>query len=66
MHTLTCASSTCRRKLGVRCYAVVPLDQECGLIEWVPNMLQLRGICKEHWDWHNYPFDHGKIKVGLA
>lgn len=34
-------SSSCRRRrLSVRCYSVVPLDQECGLIEWVPNMLQ--------------------------
>lgn len=38
-------SSCCRRRrLAVRCYSVVPLDQECGLIEWVPNMLQ---ACRE-------------------
>ena len=36
-------SSNCRRrKLSVVCYAVVPLDQECGLIEWVPNMEQVK------------------------
>ena len=36
-------SSSCRRRrLAVRCYSVVPLDQECGLIEWVPHMLQAR------------------------
>ena len=38
-------SSSCRRRrLGVRCYSVVPLDQECGLIEWVPHMLQVRAV----------------------
>ena len=57
-------SSNCRRrKLGVRCYAVVPLDQECGLIEWVPNMLQLRSIIKEYWDAYRLPFDHNTIKT---
>ena len=31
-------NSECRRrKLEARCYAVVPLDTECGLIEWVPH-----------------------------
>lgn len=56
-------SSQCRRRrLAARCYAVVPLDQECGLIEWVPNMLQLRTVIKEYWDTHRLPFDHQRIK----
>ena len=56
-------SSNCRRrKLGVRCYAVTPIDQECGVIEWVPNMLQLRSIIKDKWDEHRTPLDNGRIR----
>ena len=37
-----------RRRLGVQCYAVTPLDQECGLIEWVPNVMPIRNLCKQY------------------
>lgn len=30
--------------LGIRTYAVIPLNEECGLIEWVPNTAGLRHI----------------------
>lgn len=33
-----------RRQLRVRTYAVSPLNEECGLIEWVPNTVGLRPI----------------------
>ncbi|KAH3766329.1 protein kinase [Pelomyxa schiedti] len=33
-----------RRKLAVTTYAVVPLDDECGLLEWVHNLNGLRII----------------------
>ena len=57
-------STNCRRrKLSVRCYAVVPLDQECGLIEWVPNMEQLRSIIKDYWENYRYTMDHNSIKA---
>ncbi|KAJ3161128.1 serine/threonine-protein kinase M1 [Geranomyces michiganensis] len=32
------------RRLYVRTYAVVPLNEECGLIEWVPNTIGFRHI----------------------
>ncbi|KAJ3132201.1 serine/threonine-protein kinase M1 [Geranomyces variabilis] len=32
------------RRLYVRTYAVVPLNEECGLIEWVPNTVGFRHI----------------------
>ncbi|KAM0793140.1 hypothetical protein ACM66B_000616 [Microbotryomycetes sp. NB124-2] len=32
------------RHLGIRTYAVVPLNEDCGLIEWVPHTVVLRGI----------------------
>ena len=33
-----------RRRLDIRTYAVVTLNEECGLIEWVPNTIGLRHI----------------------
>jgi serine/threonine-protein kinase ATR len=33
-----------RRRLALRCYAVVPLSEEVGLIEWVPNTMTFRSI----------------------
>ncbi|SCV68802.1 BQ2448_923 [Microbotryum intermedium] len=32
------------RRLGIRTYAVVPLNEDCGLIEWVPHVVVLRGV----------------------
>ena len=33
-----------KRNLLVRTYAVIPLNEECGLIEWVPNCVPFRHI----------------------
>jgi serine/threonine-protein kinase ATR len=33
-----------RRRLCIRTYAVVPLNEECGLIEWVNNLKTFRDI----------------------
>ncbi|XP_058804986.1 serine/threonine-protein kinase ATR-like [Phymastichus coffea] len=33
-----------RRRLYIRTYSVVPLNEECGLIEWVPNLMGYRVI----------------------
>lgn len=35
---------TRRRRLYIRTYSVLPLNEECGLIEWVPNLVGLRPI----------------------
>ncbi|GAA5994714.1 protein kinase MEC1 [Rhodotorula paludigena] len=32
------------RKLDIRTYSVVPLNEECGLIEWVPFVVVLRSV----------------------
>uniref|UniRef100_UPI00358FE87A LOW QUALITY PROTEIN: serine/threonine-protein kinase ATR n=1 Tax=Myxine glutinosa TaxID=7769 RepID=UPI00358FE87A len=37
-------AETRRRGLGIHTYAAIPLNQECGLIEWVPNTTGLRSI----------------------
>ncbi|KAL6262489.1 hypothetical protein P5V15_007574 [Pogonomyrmex californicus] len=31
-----------QRRLYIRTYSVVPLNEECGLIEWIPNLVGLR------------------------
>ncbi|KYN10085.1 Serine/threonine-protein kinase atr [Trachymyrmex cornetzi] len=31
-----------QRRLYIRTYSVVPLNEECGLIEWVPNLVAIR------------------------
>ncbi|KAG6454519.1 hypothetical protein O3G_MSEX008741 [Manduca sexta] len=36
------APETRRRRLYIRTYSVLPLNEECGLIEWVPNLVGLR------------------------
>ncbi|KAI3661795.1 hypothetical protein MP638_003803 [Amoeboaphelidium occidentale] len=33
-----------RRNLKIRTYAVMPLNEECGLIEWVPNTNTIRNV----------------------
>ena len=33
-----------RRKLYLRAFAVVPLTEDCGIIEWVPNTVGLRHV----------------------
>ncbi|XP_076757525.1 serine/threonine-protein kinase ATR [Xylocopa sonorina] len=33
-----------QRRLYIRTYSVVPLNEECGLIEWVPNLVGFRSI----------------------
>ena len=37
-------AASSRRRLFIRTYAVVPLNEECGLIEWVDNLKTLREI----------------------
>ncbi|KAI5476130.1 phosphatidylinositol 3-/4-kinase [Pseudohyphozyma bogoriensis] len=41
------------RRLTIRTYAVVPLNEECGLIEWVPNVLVLRVLLNKLYARHN-------------
>ncbi|EAU84196.2 atypical/PIKK/ATR protein kinase [Coprinopsis cinerea okayama7 len=39
-----------RRKLYIRTYAVVPLNEECGCIEWVQNTSPLRPILFKYYE----------------
>ena len=33
-----------KRQLKIRSYFVVPLNEECGIIEWVPNVAPIRAL----------------------
>lgn len=33
----------------IRTYSVVPLNEECGLIEWVPHVVVLRGVLSKRY-----------------
>jgi serine/threonine-protein kinase ATR len=38
--------------IDIRTYGVIPLNEECGLIEWVPNTTGLRHILNQHYTRH--------------
>ena len=42
-------SESRRRRLYIRTYAVIILNEECGLIEWVPNTVAFRQILTKHY-----------------
>ncbi|XP_046407326.1 serine/threonine-protein kinase atr-like [Ischnura elegans] len=37
-------AEACQRFLHIRTYSVVPLNEDCGVIEWVPNLIGLRSL----------------------
>lgn len=45
-------AETRRRRLAIRTYSVVPLNEECGLIEWVNNTVGFRHIVMELYNQH--------------
>ncbi|KAG9015870.1 serine/threonine-protein kinase M1 [Tulasnella sp. JGI-2019a] len=40
-------SESRRRQLHIRTYSVIPLNEECGLIEWVPGTIGFRHILEK-------------------
>ncbi|PKI83205.1 non-specific serine/threonine protein kinase [Malassezia vespertilionis] len=46
---LQSSSESRRRRLYIRTYAVLILNEECGLIEWVPNTVAYRTILAKHY-----------------
>ncbi|XP_072378347.1 serine/threonine-protein kinase ATR [Diabrotica undecimpunctata] len=43
-HILAREGEARHRRLNIRLYSVAPLNEECGLIEWVPNLVGLRPV----------------------
>ncbi|KAK6347753.1 serine/threonine-protein kinase M1 [Orbilia javanica] len=54
-----------RRQLQIRTYAVTPLNEECGLIEWVNNIRPLRDILLRSYRAKNIPVNYTEIRVML-
>ncbi|GJC97112.1 pephosphatidylinositol 3 [Colletotrichum higginsianum] len=51
-----------RRQLYIRTYAVVPLNEECGIIEWVDGLKTLREILLDQYKTRSVHPDYNQIK----
>ena len=51
-----------KRRLYIRTYAVVPLNEECGLIEWVDNLKTFRDIILKLYKERNISPDYADIR----
>ncbi|KAF9871571.1 hypothetical protein CkaCkLH20_10982 [Colletotrichum karsti] len=51
-----------RRQLYIKTYAVVPLNEECGIIEWVDGLKTLREILLDQYKARSVHPDYGQIK----
>ncbi|KAL8694218.1 MAG: hypothetical protein Q9218_001105 [Villophora microphyllina] len=55
-----------RRRLYIKTYAVTPLNEECGLIEWVDNLKTLREILLSLYKQKNVPVHYSELKALLS
>ncbi|KAK1990998.1 phosphatidylinositol 3 [Colletotrichum falcatum] len=55
-----------RRQLYIKTYAVVPLNEECGIIEWVDGLKTLREILLEQYKTRSVHPDYNQIKRLMA
>jgi len=51
-----------KRKLYIKTYAVTPLNEECGLIEWVDNLKTLRDILLKMYKERNVTINYNEIR----
>ncbi|KAJ1560982.1 serine/threonine-protein kinase M1, partial [Cladochytrium tenue] len=56
---------TRKRNLYIRTYAVVPLNEECGIIEWVENTIGFRNIVVKSYRSKNNHYNHQNVKALL-
>ena len=54
-----------KRRLYIKTYAVTPLNEECGLIEWVDNLKTLRDILLRSYKQRNVPINYGELRIQL-
>lgn len=62
---LQASSESRRRRLYIRTYAVLILNEECGLIEWVPNTVAYRQILAKHYAALDVPLYTSDLKTLL-
>ncbi|RPD66901.1 hypothetical protein L226DRAFT_452477 [Lentinus tigrinus ALCF2SS1-7] len=54
-----------RRQLHIRTYSVVSLNEECGLIQWVPNTVPVRNILSAHYARRGKQLWSGELRAGF-
>lgn len=54
-----------KRRLYIKTYAVTPLNEECGLIEWVDNLKTLREILLNSYKQKNVHINYNEIRLLL-
>ncbi|EEB05355.1 ATR checkpoint kinase Rad3 [Schizosaccharomyces japonicus yFS275] len=54
-----------RRKLNIRTYVVIPLNEECGFIEWVNNTRPFRDILLKIYKQKNVPIPYQELRANL-
>ncbi|KAJ2347201.1 hypothetical protein GGH91_001926, partial [Coemansia sp. RSA 2671] len=64
-HLLRSNAQTQKRGLHIRTYAVVPLNEECGLIQWVPSTAGLRQILMKQYKARGVQMSVPQIKALL-
>lgn len=55
-----------KRRLYIKTYAVTPLNEECGLIEWIDKLKTLRDILIGGYKQKNVHINYGELKALLA
>ncbi len=54
-----------KRRLYIKTYAVTPLNEECGIIEWVEGLKPMRDIIIRFYRQHNVVIDYTEVRVLL-
>ncbi|KAG5438013.1 hypothetical protein PCANB_000360 [Pneumocystis canis] len=54
-----------KRQLHIRTYSVIPLNEECGLIEWVSHTRPLRDIILKLYKQKNIPVNYSEVRSML-
>lgn len=55
-----------KRQLYIKTYAVTPLNEECGLIEWVDKLKTLRDILLHSYKQKHVPINYSELRTLLA
>lgn len=55
-----------KRRLYIKTYAVTPLNEECGLIEWIDKLKTLRDILLNSYKQKNLSINYGELRSLLA
>ncbi|KAF2828831.1 hypothetical protein CC86DRAFT_319926 [Ophiobolus disseminans] len=54
-----------KRRLYIKTYAVTPLNEECGAIEWVEGLKPMRDIILRSYRQHNISIDYTELRLLL-